>query len=282
MQEVFAQLDRVSLLDRMTTIATDGASIERMLTKRLQEIYPPVQRFAIAPPNTTGIFPALEFESVLIGGTPTVMTRDSKHSAKALRNSIDSGARVLNFAHGIVSYQDMLDLLETKNGQKPPIINRDVIKRDRQDDNAVHRMFSRELLQWAVEHFPDRQELHVVLYVFGELHSVHQNRELDWIARLEMAFGARYFLGAWERFNRLQESATGNHGLHPTTTAIANEIVDALVSLVRNYRDSPKWRGEALIPWRHSTELVEHFFGSIRSLMPNPDALEFEQVSARI
>lgn len=71
----------------------------------------------ISAHDTTGILPALVFESVLSEETPMVMTRDSKQSANSLRNSIfrGSGCRVLRITSCLLT---ITYLLETKSGQE--------------------------------------------------------------------------------------------------------------------------------------------------------------------
>ncbi|SGY45884.1 BQ5605_C001g00352 [Microbotryum silenes-dioicae] len=57
-------------------------------------------------------------------------------------------------------------------------------------------------------------------------------------------------------------------------------MVDSTIALVCNRRDY--WPKESFIPWRHGTEMVEHFFGGIRQIVKEFDALDFFQATGKV
>jgi len=74
-----------------------------------------------------------------------------------------------------------------------PLYRRDIEKLDRQDDNAVSRLFSANTLPYLASHYPDRVEI-VYLFVFGDLIDAYQNRSIPHLERVKMLLRARYFL----------------------------------------------------------------------------------------
>ncbi|PKB94150.1 hypothetical protein RhiirA5_256377, partial [Rhizophagus irregularis] len=64
--------------------------------------------------------------------------QDPKHGKKTARNAVMSGAHLLTFGNSTVRFDQLLKL----SLQEDSIMyKRDVIKLDRQDDNAVYRVF---------------------------------------------------------------------------------------------------------------------------------------------
>lgn len=76
---------------------------------------------------------------------PIVRIQDPKHGKKTARNAAMSGARLLTFGNSTVRFDQLLTLSFQENSV---MYKRDVIKLDRQDDNAAYRVFcSKNLAQ---------------------------------------------------------------------------------------------------------------------------------------
>jgi hypothetical protein len=76
---------------------------------------------------------------------PIVRIQDPKHGKKTARNAAMSGARLLTFGNSTVRFDQLLTLSFQENSI---MYKRDVIKLDRQDDNAAYRVFcSKNLAQ---------------------------------------------------------------------------------------------------------------------------------------
>jgi len=103
------------------------------------------------------------------------MIQDSKHGLRTFRNNLFSGARLLTLGNFTAIYRQ-IEELAYKAGT--PLYRWDVHKLDRQDDNAVARLFSAATIEFLVEHHPDHLGEIIYLFVFGELIDAYQNRTL--------------------------------------------------------------------------------------------------------
>lgn len=77
----------------------------------------------------------------VINGQPVCMLQDSKHALKTMRNNLFSGARLLVFGNYTATYSRIREIALEEDF---PLYIRDVVKLDRQDDNAATRLFSAE------------------------------------------------------------------------------------------------------------------------------------------
>lgn len=76
---------------------------------------------------------------------PLTRIQDPKHGKKTARNAAMSGARLLTFGNYTIRFDQLLKLSLQENSV---LYKRDVIKLDRQDDNAAYRIFcSKNLAQ---------------------------------------------------------------------------------------------------------------------------------------
>ncbi|KDE02456.1 hypothetical protein, variant [Microbotryum lychnidis-dioicae p1A1 Lamole] len=159
---------------------------------------------------------------------------------------------------------------------------RDVVGRDRQDDNATHRAFSKATLELVTELAEDKKlDPDAVVYLLcGELHDAIQNWSLQPLERIRMLLVVRYTFEAWYDFVRSRPGSSSHSFLAKETLDGVRKMVDSTIAFVRNYRDF--WPKESFIPWRHGTEMVEHFFGGIRQIVKEFDALEFLQATGKV
>ncbi|KAH9947489.1 hypothetical protein B0H21DRAFT_680678, partial [Amylocystis lapponica] len=163
---------------------------------------------------------------------------------------------------------------------------RDVENVDKQDDGAARRMFHSIALTATTEQTGDsigvKEEfvgLFVYLFIFGELIDAWLNRRMTVQDRVLAALRARFFLHIWythikamaARFPDLY--STKRSFISPASFNIFNRLCDSLVLLVLAY--ARVYHDYAFCPWVHGTELVEHFFGLARTLLPNFTYAEF-------
>ncbi|KAJ3858719.1 hypothetical protein EV359DRAFT_75818 [Lentinula novae-zelandiae] len=80
----------------------------------------------------------------VFSGQPIANIQDDLHLLKTMQNNAFSGARLLILPNSVVMYSQVREIAF----QKGPIYNRDVIKLDRQDDNAAARLFSASTIGW--------------------------------------------------------------------------------------------------------------------------------------
>lgn len=268
--EVLSQLGRVDLLRRLTSIVSDGAAVER----RIQQLT--MERFSresttIHTPNPA--FGDVVIEYALMGGSRVVFGMDEKHTAKNVLNAQSTGARVLTLGNDVATYSQLLKVVQETGS---PLFKRDVVKRDRQDDQAMERYLSAELMSHLIDRNPKRIGFIVYLYVFGEMHSAVQSRSLPHTKRAEMLLTLEYFLQGWQYFVQRHPDCTGENFIPRQLHHIIQQLIRACLGLMYIFRTYHGNRSEPLLLWRHMTEALEHFFASMRrSGVQEFDLVEF-------
>ncbi|KZV67782.1 hypothetical protein PENSPDRAFT_610974 [Peniophora sp. CONT] len=242
-----------------TSLSADGTETERALQRRIVESATGYIDFEIVVPETGC---TLRYRIPTIYGLPFVITQDSKHAGKTSRNQLLTGARLLVIGAFCLHFGQLLALAEHS---RSPLYLRDVHKVDKQDDRAAARLLSSEALDCLMQNFPEHRALAVYLFVMGELVDAWQNRKITHVERVRMVLRARYFLVAW----RAHTSAHTEH--RSDIQFISREsfdifliLCDSLIQLIFVYREF--YPTYPLLPWLHSTEMLEHFFGILRKL----------------
>lgn len=215
--------------------------------------------FEIAGPvaNST-----IRYKVALINGLPVIISQDSKHGCKTMRNQMLTGARLLVIGLFCLCYFMLLALAHVVSS---PLYLRDVERVDKQDDRAAARLFSAEALDCLLKNFPEHRTMAVYLFVLGELGDAWQNRRIPHAERVRMALRARYFLMVWHA--HVTAHPDHRHDIHFISREsydILLRLCDGLVELIVVYREF--YPSYPLLPWLHSTEMLEHFFGVLRSL----------------
>lgn len=242
-----------------TSLSSDGTETERALQRSIAANSPSYYSHTIisSVPNCT-----ITSQVPLINGFPSVIVQDSKHAAKTGRNQLLSGARFLAIGSFPMFYHMLLDLA---NHPLSCLFRRDVERVDKQDDRAAARLFSGETLHCLSTHFPGHRALIVYIFVIGELIDAWQNRRIQHITRVQMVLRARFFLMAWRtHIIKHPDHRTDIHFISRESFNIFLCLCDSLIQLVISYRQFfPMY---PLLPWLHSTEMVEHLFGILRKL----------------
>ncbi|KAJ9127605.1 hypothetical protein QFC24_001015 [Naganishia onofrii] len=104
----------------------------------------------------------------------------------------------------------------------------------------------------------------VYLFVFGELHAAVQSRTMPHTKRARIFVMALRFLEGWKKFvNAHPDYNVSTHFISSDLHDIVRRLCFAMLGLILRFRDISAERGKKvpLFPWRHSTEMFEHFFG---------------------
>lgn len=241
------------------SLSSDGTETERKLQRLVVEAAHSVYEYTI-PNTSTGCTIGLHIP--LFHGHPSIPTQDSKHGLKTAWNQLFTGARILVLGNFPCFYYQLLEFAKHPLG---PLFNRDVEKVDRQDDRAAARLFSAESLNFHLTQYPDQVGLSVYLFVMGELIDAWQNRNIRHADRARMVMRARFFLMAWRsHIIAHPDHAAHIHFISRESFDIFITLCDSLLSLIVVYRKF--YPNYPLLPWLHSTEPCEHFFGVLRVL----------------
>ena len=247
---------------RVISYACDGTEVERAVQRLfLDETVTEKKQYEIKNPRT-GCSPTIAQFGIYRGQVIT-MIQDSKHALKTMRNNLFSGARLLTFGNSVSLYRHIVDIAE---GPGTPLFNRDVTKVDQQDDNAAVRLFSADVLKYIADHHPDYIGEIVYLFVFGELIDAYQNRSIEHLERIKLALRARYFLDSWETFLKVCGYRRNHYFISREANDILQIIIEGLISLIIIHRDHLPALAP-LLPWLHSSEACEHFFGEARHVV---------------
>lgn len=217
-------------------------------------------------------------------GQPVVMVQDAKHAAKTARNNVTTGAKLLTLGNYIAMYSQVRRAAFADDG---PLYRRDVEKVDRQDDNAACRLLSSSTLRWFITHHgssPENEEVRgliIFLFLMGEVVDAYQSRTLPHVERVRMVLRLHFFLERWEKFLDRAEYAKSTYFISGQFRDILNYLVFGLIQLIVIYRDSYGSRFPLLF-WLHSTEVCEHVFGVLRSLVQDFTMLDFYHLVQKI
>ncbi|KAJ3002796.1 hypothetical protein NUW54_g5652 [Trametes sanguinea] len=243
----------------VVSYACDGTETERAVQRLVVEHATSCRTHSIKRPRPGA--PDVVLTIAEIHGRPLVMIQDSKHAAKTFRNNLFSGARALVLGNFLAVYHYARDIAFHALG---PLFHRDVEKLDRQDDNAATRLFASATLDFTATTYPDRVGLIVYLFIFGELIDAYQSRSISHLERAHMVLRASYFLTTWRRFLSVAGYSEDRYCLSREAIDITGYLIEGLLGLIYVFRDLGDY---PLVPWLHSTEVVEHLFAEMRKLV---------------
>ncbi|KDE09747.1 hypothetical protein MVLG_00147 [Microbotryum lychnidis-dioicae p1A1 Lamole] len=255
MVDILETIERCKLSDMLASISADCAATEGVIQREVAAIFERKSSnqqaaWKIPPPSlSSSVFSPVEISSVWIGTTPTAMGRDPKHVGKNLLNSSNSGGRAIIGGTGCVGHQGFLTLIRVEDSNIKTLYNRDVEKRDRQDDNAAHRAFSAATLELAADECSAGnldQDAVVFLFLCGELHDAIQNRSLQPLERAKILLTVYYAFEGWSKFVRVFPEYSGDHFLSAATLDGVYKVVNCCIALIRIYRDY--WPPEVFYP----------------------------------
>ena len=265
--------------------ASDSSAVERSMQRKLITSAGGTREYRIKHPKPVDPGnPDILTSIPVFKGQPVVMIQDSKHAAKTARNNATTGAKLLTLSNYVVMYSQIRRAAFAHDG---PLYRRDVEKVDRQDDNAACRLLSATTLGWFVvghEASPGNEDIRgliVYLFLMGELVDAYQSRTLPHVERVKMVLRLHFFLERWEAFLGHAGYGKSSHFISPQFRDILHYLIFGLIQLVIVYRDTYDSRFPLLL-WLHSTEICEHVFGVLRTLIKDFTMLDFYNVVKKI
>jgi hypothetical protein len=157
---------------------------------------------------------------------------------KTCRNNIFLGAQVPILPNHPILFSHVRSMALSDS----PIYVRDVIKVERQDDNAATRLFSGATL---TTHQPEQRGLIIFLFVCGEMTDAYQNRYLTIEERVRMILRAHFFFKVWEKFIEVGGYSKTRNYVSPQCAAIIKILIQGFLQVVVIYRGPRLWRGTA-------------------------------------
>lgn len=271
-KQIFVGL--IKLGAQVISYSADGTDVERDAQAHFEAMASSDHRLRYTITNPIANYSDLRVEIPVIQGQAVVIMQDSKHCLKTLRNNLYSGATCLVLGNYVAMYQHVADAAKDEDS---PLYQRDIVKVDRQDDNAATRLFSAQTLAHFIDKHRDYLGDIIYLFVFGELIDAYQNRSITHAERLRMVLRARYFLDRWELFLDHAQYPKGRYFLSRQAIDILRIVIHGYIALMYLHRDhltniEPR---PAFIPWLHSTEACEHVFGEARRIVKDFSALDF-------
>ncbi|KAF7371887.1 hypothetical protein MVEN_00046000 [Mycena venus] len=249
---------------RFISNVADGAAVERdcqarvaAKSKTIRHTIPPPSHFA----EPTILVPLYDFR-----GNIFINTQDAPHARKTGRNNIFSGARGLVLGDFTVHYKQLLDLATAVDN--PPLYDRDVIKADKQDDNAALRVFSAASLKKLTENV-ENLGLIVFLFVIGELVDAYESRSMTHALRAKAVLRARLFFSTWKLFLDKQGYLQARYYISSAADKIYDMLIDGLLGLILIHRDHLSSPTIPLLLWKHESMGNERIFAALRDLFPD-------------
>jgi hypothetical protein len=198
----------------------------------------------------------------MINGHPQTVQTDGKHAKKNGRGAIMSGARFLALGDFPIFFALLRELANRENG---PLYIRDIEGVDKQDDRAAARLFSAAVIEYLAAHQQHELGLSIYLFIIGEVVDAQQNRHITHSERWKMLLRARFFFDAWKEFIiQHPDYGCSTHYVSREYDEIVRMFIDGLLILTLIHRDY--YPSHPFLPWLHSTEINEHFFGVNRKI----------------
>ncbi|OJT13578.1 hypothetical protein TRAPUB_9877, partial [Trametes pubescens] len=269
----------VGLIDagiNVVSYSSDGTEVERAVQRLLIQRADMVHTHVIQHPCTGEDIP---IRIAVIRGQAIVIVQDSKHAAKTLRNNACTGARALSLGNFLVLFHMLYNITFSPGS---PLYHRDVVKLDRQDDNAATRLYASATLDHIIKTHPEYIGLIVYLFVFGELVDAYQNRAISHLERIKMVLRAKFFIQLWRCYLEKAGYPVNRYCISREALDICTILVDGLIALVIVHRDHMGDHSYPFLPWLHSTEACEHVFGECRKLVKDFTHLDFIYMVPRI
>ena len=270
---------------QVVSSAADGSATECSMQHKLIAMADATREYRIKHPKPIHpTNPDIVTSIPMFKGQPVVMVQDAKHAAKTARNNLMTGAKLLTLGSHIAMYSQVRKAAFAQDG---PLYRRDVEKVDRQDDNAACRLLSASTLRWFTTHrgsdskSKETHGLIIFLFLMGELVDAYQSRTLPHVERVKMVLRLHFFLERWELFLGQAGYAKPTHFISGQFRDILNFLVFGLIQLIIVYRDTYGSRFPLLF-WLHSTEVCEHVFGVLRSLVKDFTMLDFYNLVPKI
>lgn len=248
---------------RIISNASDGAAVERDCQRRLAAAGQENWEYLIQPPAPD--YSPISVPLLSLDGNIFVNIQDSKHGLKTFRNNIFTGARVITLGNFLVYYEQIHDIAVDKSG---PLYERDVIKYDKQDDNAASRLFSSELLRHASQNPKHNLGIVVYTFVFGEFIDTYQSCTMSHKERAKICIRTLLFLETWGNFLKKQGYSQARYFISSEAYDIAKTLATGLLGVIVIYRDHLP-RPVPLLTWKLCSDGNERTFSGMRGIIPD-------------
>ncbi|KAE9401847.1 hypothetical protein BT96DRAFT_817314, partial [Gymnopus androsaceus JB14] len=242
-------------------MAADGAAVERDCQQCCASAVAKEEKSTICYLDSSNKDLIVSYYS--LNGQFFTLAQDSLHLQKTARNNSFTGARLLILGDFVVHYCQIHDLALKPNS---PLYHRDVIKYDKQDDNAAGRMFSSRFLEHSSQDPMTNMGLIVYLFVFGELVDAFQSRNMAHRDQATIAIRTILFLQTWRKFLAKMGYSEKCHFISAAAYDICITCTNSLLALMFIHHDCLPQK-LLLIPHKHITEFIEHVFAEMRKLI---------------
>ncbi|KAF9493217.1 hypothetical protein BDN71DRAFT_1432673 [Pleurotus eryngii] len=160
-------------------------------------------------------------------------------------------------------------ILEASLESESPLYTRDVVRLDRQDDNAATCLFSSGFLRYLANNHQDHCLGEIIyLFVFGKLIDAYQNHQIPHIEQLYMALHASYFLDSWTKFVDRAGYKRTQYLISREAMDITRIIVEGLISLIFIVKDFSMLDFYYMIPKLH----IKHRQAILQARTSDPKA----------
>ncbi|KAJ7212984.1 hypothetical protein GGX14DRAFT_564031 [Mycena pura] len=250
---------------RFISNIADGAAVELSCQEQVAKAGTSILHH-IAPPSDYSRAEKISIPLYDFRGNIYINTQDAPHARKTARNNIFSGVRGLVLSDFVVHYKQLYNMAMSVSD--PTLYERDVIRSDRQDDNAAHRVFSAVTLKGLTDDPEENMGLIVFLFVIGELIDAYESCTMTHAKRMKVALRARIFLSTWKIFLHKMGYSIRCHYLPPGSTKIFHTLVDGLLGLILIHRDHLPSPTIPLLPWKHESMTNERIFSALCGIFP--------------
>ncbi|PBK75364.1 hypothetical protein ARMSODRAFT_1012810 [Armillaria solidipes] len=117
------------------------------------------------------------------------------------------------------------------------LYNHDVIKYDKQDDNAAAWLFSADMLAKAAEKPDEHLGLLVYLFVFEEFIDAFQSHSMAHKHCIQIGIHMKLFLDTWKLFLKKQGYSEIHHFISKEAFNICGTLTNGLLSIIVKYWD---------------------------------------------
>ncbi|KAF9018986.1 hypothetical protein BDZ89DRAFT_1116955 [Hymenopellis radicata] len=233
---------------RFISNASDGAAIERDCQRRLAAVGT-TQEYILRSPCEDE--PHVKIALNNLDGNVYMNIQDAPHARKTGRNNMSTGARGLIIGDYTVHFDQLCEIAFIPDS---PLYQRDVIRADRQDDNAATRIFSAATLQAAARLSEQNMGL-TSFYAHDE--------------RVKVALRARLFFKTWRMFLRKQGYSEARHYISQAASDIFEILIDGIIGLIIIHREHLSRGDIPLLLWKHVSMGDERLFAAMREIAPD-------------
>ncbi|KIM36405.1 hypothetical protein M413DRAFT_31645 [Hebeloma cylindrosporum] len=203
--------------------------------------------------------------------------QDLQQVLKIFSNNIFSSARLLTLPNHVVHSAQLLNITFSNDSPLHRLHRRYVVKTGRQNPNAATRLFS---LYWLSEKAPEQRGLIILVFICGEIIGAYLSRTLSIYTRVKMVLRAHFYFDIWLKFFGIGGYSMARYYVSPQCVDIMKTLLHSFLQFVIIYRDHGG--GRPLLPWRLSSEMVDHLLGMCRQIFRDFTMLDFHRIFPKL